>query len=220
MNPSLAWDLEEICDAAAKAMRAESKRLDAEQSPYGLDAPHELPLQDVIRRGMRAAGYGVLAEQRYPAARNRRRRSEGDRCDIVLLRDADATLDDPLEDESLFGGGGVDPSEALWLEVKTAHQFALIDGVAEANRSYSAELLTAATKDVRKLAVAEGLQSTALLLALFSACAESAEHDLDVWANRCLVKGHSIATPIRRGFPIADRLGNERCTIALIEVYR
>jgi len=212
------WSLPEVCDIATGALASEATRLDLEQATYGLDAKDELSLHAVLREGFASAQFGVLAEQRYPQSRARRRRSEGERCDIVLTPAPEQALTDPLLDDTLFAGQGVSPRGALWLEVKIARQFALTDGVAGPSPWYTTQLLTAATADVRKLVRESGVNFACLLLVLFTRDAATAKYDLDVWLSRCLDHNLPIEAPIIGRFAIADRLGNESCTVSLTRI--
>jgi hypothetical protein len=211
-------DLDRLADAAIDALHAESKRLDAEQSPRGLDALDELAIHPVLRKGLASTGAGVLAEQRYPADRARRRRSEGDRCDIVLTPDPNAPLHDPVSETPLFEDRALPPDAALWIEVKIAGQFSIIDAEARPNRGYSQRLLTGALADVRRLTRADTIRHAAMLLVLFTQDEAAAEHDVHVWANRCLSKGLNVAPPILRGRPITERIGNAWAAVALARV--
>jgi len=159
------WDLDRLADAAAGALRAEARRLDAEQSSRGLDALDELRIHPILHAAFAGAGYGVHPEQRYPVDRSRSRRSSGDRCDIVLTPDPDASLADPVSPTPLFEGGATPTEAALWIEVKVAGQFAVIDAEARPNRGYAQRLLTGGVADVRRLAKAEGIRHAAMLLA-------------------------------------------------------
>ncbi|MEC9374611.1 MAG: hypothetical protein VYC34_12240, partial [Planctomycetota bacterium] len=209
------WDLAGIVDAAAEALRAEAARLDDEQSPFGIDALDELRVHPLLRNAFAAAGYTALSEQRFPGHRGRARRSEGDRCDLVLLDPGHESLEDPLADPALFQPPGAAPESACWIEVKLVSQFKVIDGEARPNRGYTSQLLQAATADIRKLMNDERIRAGGLLLVMFTQSDEAAEHDLDVWVNRCITKGLSIPTPVRRGFAVTDRIGNCWCETAL-----
>lgn len=212
------WDLRTICDACAEALRTEAKRRDDEHAAYGVDALDELELQAILRAGLVSLDCGVLAEQRYPEFRARRRRSEGDRCDIVLTGGGDGHLLDPLASDTLFGDRGVDPADAMWIEVKVAHQHGLVEGVLGAGKNYSSQLLSAAMRDVRKLAACAELPFTALLLIMFNSDVATAEHDLAAWLNRCLDLELPIGSPAVERFAIADRIGNSVCTTALVPI--
>ncbi len=212
------WDFASICNAGAVAIRALAEQRDAEHAPYGVDALDELSLHRVLADGLADAGYLALSEQRYPDHRSRPRRSEGDRCDIVLIRDPAAHLLDPLAADTLFGDRGADPADACWIEVKVAHQHALTDGVAGPSRAYAGQLLTAAIADLRKLARDRVLTFAALLLVMFNTDEPTAEHDLAVWLGRCLDRDLPIRTPSVERFAITDRIGNSVCTVAVVPI--
>ncbi|HEX7009816.1 MAG TPA: hypothetical protein VF184_07535, partial [Phycisphaeraceae bacterium] len=78
------WSIADIADAVAAGLSAQARAEDLEQAVYGLDARDELELHPLIQQALRAAGYGVWPEQRYPGAWNHRKRSLGQRCDLVL----------------------------------------------------------------------------------------------------------------------------------------
>lgn len=218
----IAWDLERICTALAGALEARAAILDAEQATRGIDAEPELALHPILAEGLRAAGYAVLPEERYPAARARGRRSEGDRCDLVIVDPpsdaADIHLADPLLEGTLFAGRGVDPAEALWLEVKVVAQHALTPGGIAPNVAYASLLGRTVTEDVRRLTVDPGVRAGAIVLVLFTADARTARHDVDAWRAMVLEKGLWVAAPSVRGFAITDRLGNGWCAVAVCPV--
>ena len=214
------WDLRAISDACAEGIRREEVRRTREQSPYGVDALDELTLHTVLRDGLTSEGFNVLAEQRYPHYRSRARRSEGDRCDIVLAPPGAAHLLDPLEAETLFGHRGANPADALWLEVKIARQFALTDGVAGPGSQYASQLLASAIADVRKLAQDQSIEFAALVLLLFAESVEIATHDLGAWMNRCLDKQLPVNAPFTSAVNINDRIGNSTCLVACVPVGR
>ena len=212
------FDLRAICDSCADALPERAVALDAEQSPYGIDALAELGLHPLLHEGCRRAGYAVLSEQRFPSHASRARRSEGDRCDIALLEPPAAHLIDPLMEGTLFGAHGAQPEEALWIEIKVVPQFALVAGVACANQGYSSLLLQSAAADVRKLASDPRIRHAAILLVLFTASEAVARHDVNAWACACLDKGLEIGAPIVATFGIADRIGNKVCAVAMTGV--
>ncbi len=214
------WSLAELCDAFASALRERAAALDEEHSPYGLDAATELELHPTLAAAARAMGFGVLPETRYPLHASKRSRAEGDRCDLVLTPTRGEGLRDPLLAGTLFADQGADTAEALWIEIKTAHQHGVIDGVARANAAYASELLRLATADVRKLAADAAIAHGALLLVMFTEDERTARHDLDVWAHRCLDQELPISAPHAAGFPLTDRIGNGWCQAALTAVRR
>jgi hypothetical protein len=217
-DPHHSWDLFEIAACATGTLRAEAARLDAEQSVRGIDALDELALHAVIRAGI-AGLCPVLAEQRYPEARGRARRTEGPRCDIIVLpRGGAPHLIDPLEAGTLFGEAGVEPCEALWLEVKGVWHHAIIDGIARPDPAYSAQITRHIVADARKLAAASGLAWAAVLVAAFHAERAIADHDLARGLMRIASLGLGAGSPILDRFAITDRIGNGVCTVALIPV--
>lgn len=208
------WSLAEIADALAQGLARASEEDRVEQAVRGLDSLAEVQLHSRLADVLAAAGYGVEREQRYLGQRSRRRRSEGQRCDLVLT-----PRGLPLEQEeaaqTLFAPpGAVVPAEALWLEVKVVVQFTE-DGP---NRSYASDLQQPVRQDVAKLARDSFIAHAAVLLVLFTADETTARHDLDLWGMRCAERGLDVAPPCVRHIPIVDRLGNSVCTVALFRV--
>ena len=236
------WDLDLICELAAAGLERRARDLDAEASVRGIDCMKELELHGVLREALAAelpdgGRFGVLAEQRFPGDQLKPKRSEGERCDIVLLPPSGtseppggtsglprrgwsppdtATPDspwrrrllDPLEAGTLFAGHGVPPEDALWIEVKVAGQCALIDGIGRANPSYSSILLRDVPADARKLAADPVIRDGAVLVVVLNADEATAAHDLEAWRVRCIEKGWPLETPFVRHFGIGDRIGN------------
>lgn len=208
----------EICEGAAAGIVAEAARRDLEQSPYGVDALEEVALHPLLAAGVAGAGLGVLREERLPTGRGRVRRSEGFRCDLVVLPEGETALRDPLLAGTLFGQRGAGPEDAVWLEVKAIHQFALVNGVASANPRYSALWLREAKADVQKLSAESELLRRGLLLVVFAADEATIEHDLHAWAHRCLDEGLGIGRLVRRVFPVTERIGNTVGAVVVVEV--
>lgn len=209
------FDLAGIADAVESGLGDEAARLDREQAVYGLDARDELELQPTIADSIRAAGYGVFREQRYPADRRRRKESEGERCDFVLTEEARG-LRHPDAEPSLFDDPeAVELDLALWLEAKVVHQFQ-IDG---ANAGYGSQLLSTVRHDVTKLSKDPRILHAALLIVLFVRDIAVAEHDLKIWQQRCLDRGLPIGAPYRRRVELTDRLGNGLCVVELVPVH-
>jgi len=212
------WDLALVADAAATALRDERDRLEREQSTRGLDAPRELGLHPVLGAGLSRAGFGVHREVRYPAGAHQRKRSAGDRCDLVLTPSPDDVLAETGAAETLFAGSGVPPDRALWIEVKAVRQSALVSGVASEDPGYASRLSGPAVKDVAKLASDPLVACAVSLIVLFCISEDVARHDLGVWAHKCLDAGHTIGPPRLRGFDIPDRLGNQWCAVAVTQI--
>lgn len=208
------WSLAEIADALATGLACHAAADRQAQAVRGLDSLSELELHAVMESILLAAQFGVHREQRYPVARDRHRRSEGERCDFVL------TLPDrPLAEEealaTLFAPPTVtEPGQALWLEVKVVSQFTE-EG---ANGSYASALQHPVRRDVAKLAREEQIRHAAVVLVLFTRDAQTADHDLDLWQRRCAENGLAVHAPYRRRISVLDRLGNGCGTIAIFRV--
>jgi hypothetical protein len=215
------FDLSLILDACAEVLHARARELDLEQALLGIDALAELELHPLLRAALAAAGFRVLAEQRYPTVSARPRRSEGERCDIVLLHPPARHVLDPLLAGTLFAADGAEPEDALWLEVKAVGQFDVAAGVGRPNPAYSSALLHDVTADARKLSADPRIAHAAILLILLSDSEATAAHDLDAWKRRAIIdRALPVSAPLTRAFDITDRIGNRRCTTALIEVHR
>lgn len=211
----MAWSVADIADAVEHCLKQKVAEQTLEQVVYGFDALDELGLHPIIQQGLIDAGFGVCPEQRYPSQRNRRKRSEGKRCDIVLTPDPDLPLRDPLVKDTLFDQQpAVDPSEAYWLEIKTVAQFEPEGPF----RGYSSELFSPVPQDVKKLWTDPLIYHGGLLLILFTESETIASHDLVAWHERCLEKGYPVAPPASRGLPIPDRIGNGWCQVAVFSV--
>ena len=104
--------------------------------------------------------------------------------------------------------------DAFWLEVKVVSQFTEEGG----NSSYSSQLLSTVRGDIAKLSKDQGILHAGLLILLFTAEAAIAEHDLEVWQDRCLEQSLPIAAPASRVISINDRLGNQCCTARIYPV--
>jgi len=204
----------DIADAVESGLAAHARELDAEQAVRGIDALDERALHPIIEQSLRAAGYGVAREMRYPADRAHRRASEGERCDFVLTPDARPLLVEAQRSTLFDPPDAVDPEDAFWLEAKVVAQFTE-EG---ANRNYASQLLAPVRQDVAKLSKDRGILHAGLLLVLFTRDEIVANHDLAIWEDRCLRKGLPIAAPSCRTVPITNRLGHEIFTLRLYPV--
>ncbi|MFA9479297.1 hypothetical protein ACERK3_13480 [Phycisphaerales bacterium AB-hyl4] len=209
------WSSADIADAVAAALQRRAHADDAEQAVYGFDTLDELRLHPLIREALTQQGYGAWPEQRYPGAWKRRSKAEGKRCDLVLTHDG-RPLRDPEVRGTIFDalGEAADPEAAYWLEIKTVAQFETTGPF----RRYAAELLAPVAEDVKKLKSDRVIQHAGLLLVLFTADRETAEHDIAAWHKRCLDRGHLMGAPATRGFAITDRTGNQWCAVAVFNV--
>ncbi len=210
------WSHHDLADALAAGLVRATEEIELEQAVRGLDAHRELELHPLLHAGLRAAGYGVHPEQRFPREREKRRRSEGSRCDIVLTP-AGRPLFDAAAQLGLFApADAVALRDALWLEVKSVAQFREL----AANRAYAAALQRPVWKDVEKLASDPGIAHAAVLLILFTADEVIAEHDLGVWEARASARGLPIGPRLRRSLAINDRIGHRLCTLAVFPIER
>jgi len=208
------WSSSHIADAVEAGLKRCAEEADLEQAVYGIDALDELGLHPLIYRALREDGFGVWPEQRYPGDRLKPRRSEGQRCDIVLTPDR-LPLRDPLIKGTLFDDQpAADPEAAYWLEVKSVAQHETSGPFAR----YAAELLSPVIKDINKIWSDGIIRHGGLLLVLFTETMEIAEHDLAAWHTRCLDRGQPVGSPAVRGFNINDRIGNAWCAIAVFGI--
>ena len=213
------WDLEAVADAAANAVEREADRLRTEQATTGVDFLTELELHPILKSGFESTGgWGVGGEIRYPTQSSTRRKSEGERCDIVLTasRDLEIAVDSPAP---LFAHRLVEPEDALWLEVKVVAQHVIYEGYSRPNPNYTSELLQGVTADITKLAREPRIVHAALLLVLFTQDNQTAEHDISAWYTRAVEKARPVSAPITRSFDIPDLIGNARCSVALARVH-
>lgn len=215
------WDAHRAHELMLGELERESDRRAREQSHLGIDALDELSLHPLLRRGL-GTEWAVLAEQRYPGDAARSRRSEGERCDIVLVdaRAGSPHLADPLMSGTLFAGRGVEPEEAVWIEVKTVGQFAMFeDDFARPNPRYSSVLLREIPRDVRKLGVDTRIRHAGVAVVHFAADGRIAENDLRAMTDRLHERSADVSAPIVGAFEIPDHIGNALCTLALIPVH-
>ncbi len=208
------WSTADIADAVAAGLLQRAAADDTDQAVYGFDGLDELGLHPLIADSLIGQGHGVWPEQRYPAERHKKKKSEGRRCDLVLTRDG-LPLRDPDVKSTLFDAvPAADAESAYWLEIKTVAQFESEGPF----RRYSAELLQPVTKDIRKIWSDGVIRHGGLLLVLFTATQQVADHDLKVWHERCMDKGYPVGPPVVRGFPLTDRVGNGWCAVAVYGV--
>ncbi len=205
------WHVADIADAIEAGLAARIDLDRRSQAVRGVDALDEVALHPLLADALTAAGFGVHREVRYPAARRKRSRAEGRRCDLVLAPEG-RPLQDPAAAATLFD----DPTataldEAFWLEVKVVSQFSE-NGP---NTSWSSELLGTVRKDIAKLAGDADILHAGLLLVLWVEHESIASHDLEVWQNRCLAQGFPISSASERRLELQDRIGHT-CGVARI----
>ncbi|MCH2162665.1 MAG: hypothetical protein MK085_12440 [Phycisphaerales bacterium] len=203
-----------MADAIQQGLKREEQRLLDEQAVSGLDARDEVTLHELLADSMAETGLGLHREIRYPGGRRHRKRSQGDRCDLVLTPEG-RPLAVPESTATLFSDPeAVSLEDSFWLEVKVVSQFTEEGG----NAAYSTQLLSTLREDVAKLSRDPGILHAGLLILLFTNAPEIAEHDLGIWQDRCLEQSLPIASPVNRTIEIADRLGNRCCTVRIYPV--
>ncbi len=204
----------DIAEAVELGLHRQAREDDLAQEVYSIDSLDELALHPLIQQSLLAAGLGVWPEQRYPGHWHKSRKNEGIRCDLVLTQQQ-LPLRDPDIKGTLFDNGlAQDPQDAYWLEIKTVAQFE----AGEPFQRYAGELLTTVARDVKKIWQDAVICHGGLMLILFTASENVAEHDLFAWHNRCIDRGLPVAAPTVRGFPINNRIGNEWCAVAVFSV--
>ena len=208
------WSWHELADALAEGLSRAAEAVELEQAVRGLDALSELELHPLLHMSLRAAGYGVHPEQRFPRERGKRRRSEGVRCDMVVTPDGLALVDEEPQLGLFAPRETLALGDALWIEVKAVAQFHEL----RPNRAYAAALQRPVWKDVEKLASDPQIFHAAVLLILFTADAMVADHDLGVWAERASQRGLPLWPRVQRSLKIGDRIGNRLCTLALFPI--
>jgi hypothetical protein len=226
------WNPDQLAEIAAGALRDEAVRLALEQTVRGVDGLAELEVHPILWDAFAVAGFGVHPEQPYPGDVPRRSiRAERERCDIALTPSAEARLLDPVAElkrrdaaaGTLFAApeapepGCVGPADAYWLELKVVGQFTFSAGLSGPNRAYASEVLRAAD-DLKKLAAEPSVECAGLMLVLFTADAETADHDLAVFIHRCIDGDLPVASPSVSRIEIPDLIGNRVCTVMLMPV--
>lgn len=203
---------EDLIDALFDGLAKENAAVDEEQAVRGLDHLKELALHPLLAGGLQRAGFFVAREQRYPSAREKKQRSSGRRCDLVVTVDGPLLLEDAQP--GLFDLPMATPADAAWLEVKVLKQH----GPRGPNRGWQDALLAPPTVDVARLAADDGLGLRALVLLLFTASVDVAVHDAGVWRQHVLARGFSLGPALLRHLAIKDRVGNNNLTLAWMPV--
>ena len=231
---------DELLDAMTDGIARRNAELEAEQAVYGLDALDEVELHPVLADGLETRGFGVRYELEYPGQhrgtpRRRPLRRERQRCDLVVVPHPDDEIEDEIhrlreEDRgigTLFEQAvdvreGEDrriaPADAFWVEVKSVSQYTYRDGIPVPNRSYASELVRGPASDIRKLSTDGLVRDGALVVLLFAADEQTADHDLAAAAHKWIDADLHFSSPRTRRVPITNRAGNELCAIMLAEV--
>ena len=212
------WDLEALAEAALGAIELEADRLRAEQATVGVDFLTEIEVHPILRQAFASTGLGAAGELRYPGGASARKRTSGERCDIVLTESPglEVSIDAPAP---LFAHRLVEPEDALWIEVKVIAQHVLYEGYSRPNPNYTSEFLQGLLADITKLSREGRIAHAAVLLVLFTQDKQTAHHDIAAWHKRALDKAHPVSMPVTRTCAIPDLIGHARCTVALARVH-
>ena len=203
------WRFDEVADAAGEALARAEADLRAEQAVYGLDAMNEVALHAVLAAGL-ARGYAVEREAHYPSDLGKKRPGRR-RCDLVLTpRGRPLLKADALD---LFTPPDACPAgEALWLEVKVAHQFA--EG-GRRHAGYGQQWREATVRDLRKMEAEPLVRTAGLLLLVFTDAEATVAKDLELFEDVLARKEVLAGFRQVRGVDLLERNGHARLTAAL-----
>lgn len=233
---AMTLSLESVLDASILSLDQHARDLDEEQSVRGIDALAETQLHPIIALGIECSGSGVARERCYPSLdHDNPSRVKRQRCDLVVLPSERHDLVDPVLErheqarasETLFGGvelatsadrARCEPSEALWIEIKSIAQHACRDGVYTPNHAYANELTTGLSADIAKLASDELIEHACVLLVLFAEDAITIEHDALTAVSYAAGIGLPVRSPIIESRAITDRGGNGAMGVVLAPI--
>jgi hypothetical protein len=204
------WDFSTLADRIAAGLQSAETDLRLEQAVYGLDARDELALHELLSHRL-AHDYEVSREVHYPSTAGRKK-THRPRCDVVLspkgcplrLDTVPAGLFDPPH--------MCEPGDALWLEVKVAHQFR--EGGAH-HGGYGAQWRQAVVDDLRKMEAEQPIRQAGLVLIVFNESAEILQKDLELFEDVLAQKEVLAGFRQVRSIPILDRIGHRLCTVAV-----
>jgi hypothetical protein len=207
---SFKWDFSTLADHLERAVRAAEDELRLEQAVYGLDARDERGLQTLLAERL-TGQYEVAREVHYPSTRGNKL-THRQRCDLVLspkghpvrLDRAPPTLFDPPD--------LCEPGDALWLEVKVAHQFR--EGGVRHTR-YGAQWRQAVVKDLKKMEAEPLIREAGLVLVVFNESQAILDKDLELFESVLAAKEVLAGFRHVRSVPITERIGHHLCTLAV-----
>ena len=225
--------------AMADALARVERELALEQATSGLDALNETALHPILAEGLGSFGLGVHREVPFPSdeadSDDAHAERDRERCDLVVTETADIALLDPRADRrerkaiegSIFAPvadrirtTGAEPEDAMWIEVKSAHQFAFVRGAAEANPAYSRQIIDALAMDFAKLRAEPRIEHGGVALVLFTQSGEVAAHDAVAGAHALLDLGLPARAPVVETRAITDRMGNGAVSVCLFGTRR
>lgn len=208
-RPPGAWNLSRVADDIAAALAQAEADLRLEQAVAGLDTRDEVALQHLVAEGLRAR-HEVVREAHYPSTAGRKL-SHRPRCDMVLSPKGRA-LQLLHEPAGLFAADQCPPEEALWIELKAAHQFRE-GGLHHAG--YSRQWRTAIITDLRKMAAEPLIRQAALVAIVFNESRLILDKDVTLF-EQVLANENVLAGPRQvRSIPIIERIGHTLCSVVL-----
>lgn len=202
----MTWHLPLVREELARILRAREDELRLEQAVHGLDRCDEVELQALLGRGL-VATHHVTREAYYPSSTGKR--SHRPRCDLVLTAPGQALQAETPP--SLFERT-CPPEDALWLEVKVAHQ--LRPG-GQRNARYGQQWRASIASDLRKLKLEPRIHHGALALVAFTSDESTFERDLASF-ERLLMDAELLAGYVsKESFAIEERMGHACCGVAV-----
>lgn len=180
-------------------MQRAEDALRLEQAVHGLDARDEVALQALLGEGL-AEHHRVTREAYYPSSGGKR--SGRRRCDFVLTPKGQALEVD--------GEGECAPEDALWLELKVAHQ---LRPSGRSNGRYGQQWRRAIVADLQKLRADERVRHAALVLVVFNDTQATLDKDLHLF-EVLLGEAGLFGFKTVRSVAITERVGHTLCTVA------
>jgi hypothetical protein len=207
---SLQWDFSTVADHLGRIIEQCESDLRLEQAVYGLDTRDELAIHALLADGLKSH-YSVAREVHYPSTAGRKL-THRQRCDLVL-----APADRPLRIDSapalLFDPPDpCPPAEALWLEIKVAHQFRA-GGIRHGG--YGAQWRSGIVQDLQKMEAEEQIRQAGLVLIVFNESAAVLEKDLELFEDVLAQKEVLAGFRQVRSVPIWERMGHRLCSVAV-----
>jgi len=206
----LLYDLSSVADHLGRILQETEDALKLEQAVYGLDSKLEIELQDLLAAGLRR-DWEVAREVCYPSSAGSRRASRL-RCDIVLSPKGRPLRLDTAPASLFDAANPCEPSDALWLEVKSAYQFR--EGGMR-HGGYGTQWRSAVVEDLQKMEADPLIHEAALLLVVFNESEEILQKDLDLFETVLAQKEVLAGFRQTRSTAITDRIGHRLATAAI-----
>jgi hypothetical protein len=199
------WHLPGVADEVAAAVADLEAALRLEQAPHGLDEWDERAVQRALAAALRRS-HEVALEVHYPSTAGRKR-SHRPRCDLVL-----SARGWPLRQGESLPLPLCPAEEALWLELKVAHQLRPGGG---RDARYGEQWRRHLIADLGKMAAEPLIRDAALVLVAFTEDEPTLRRDLDTF--EALLARHAVLAGFRhvRVLPIAERIGHRVCGVAV-----